>query len=82
MKTDLKFANSNIKLLIKYHDWTQETLCKKTGITAVTMKRKLNSSTCKWSMMEATSIANAFEMTVQDIFFTKMVPKCNKETVS
>jgi DNA-binding XRE family transcriptional regulator len=80
MKNELKFANSNIKLLLEYKGWTQVTLCKKTGITPITMQRKLNSKVPKWSMLEAVSIANAFDMSVHEIFFTQLVPKCNKES--
>jgi lambda repressor-like predicted transcriptional regulator len=79
VENELKYANSNIKLLLEYNNWTQAILCKKTGITPVTMRRKLNSKIPKWSMLEAVSIANAFGMTVQEIFLTKLVPKCNKE---
>lgn len=77
MSNELKNANNNIKLLIKYNKWTQEILCKKTGITPVTMRRRLNNKVPTWSMMEAVSIAKAFNLTVNDIFFTCMVPKCN-----
>ena len=80
MENDLKFANDNIKLLLKYKGWTQAILCKKSGITPVTMQRKLNNKSPKWSMLEAVSIANAFGMTVQEIFFTRLIPKCNKES--
>ena len=79
MSNELKNANNNIKLLIKYNKWTQEILCKKTGITPVTMRRRLNNKVPTWSMMEAVSIAKAFNLTVNDIFFTCMVPKGNKE---
>ncbi|MFL0251374.1 helix-turn-helix domain-containing protein [Clostridium neuense] len=77
MKNDLSHANKNIKLLLKYKNWTQATLCKKTGITDITMQRRLNSRVPKWSMLEAVSIANAFGLSVNDIFFTRMIPKCN-----
>ena len=77
MKNDLKDANNNIKLLIQFNKWTQATLCKKTGITPVTMRRRLNSKVSTWSMMEAVSIAKAFNLPVNDIFFTCMIPKCN-----
>lgn|GEM_PF-4619486 len=81
MKNDLKNANDNIKLLIKFNKWTQITLCKKTGITPVTMRRRLNSKVSTWSMMEAVSIAKAFNLPVNDIFFTCLVPKCNNTDV-
>ena len=79
MKNDMKNANNNIKLLIKYKGWTQIILCKKTGITPITMRRRLNSKVSTWSMLEAVNIAKAFNLTVSDIFFTSMVPKCNEE---
>jgi transcriptional regulator with XRE-family HTH domain len=82
MVNDLKYANNNIKLLIKYKGWTQNILCAKTGITPITMRRRLSSKTPSWSMLEAVSISKAFGMSVNDIFFTRMVPKCNKEEVS
>lgn len=81
MENSLKYANNNIKLLIKYKGWTQIILCKKTGITPITMRRRLNSKISTWSMTEAVSIAKAFNSTVNDIFFSCMVPKCNKEVV-
>ena len=81
MNNDLKHANNNIKLLIKYNEWTQATLCKKTGITPVTMRRRLNSKVSTWSMLEAVSIAKAFNSSVGDIFFTCMVPKCNTKEI-
>ena len=79
MSIDLSHANNNIKLLLKYKNWTQATLCKKTGITAITMQRRLNSVVPKWTMIEAVSVAKAFNVPVEEIFFTCMVPKCNKE---
>jgi DNA-binding XRE family transcriptional regulator len=77
MKNNLQYANDNIKLMIKYKSWTQNTLSKKTGITPITMQRRLNSKVPKWTMLEAVSIANAFNVSVSDIFFTHMIPKCN-----
>ena len=79
MNNVLKYANNNIKLLLKYKNWTQKDLCKKTGITNITMQRRLNSKIPKWSMLEAVSIAKAFDSSVNDIFFIQMVPKGNKE---
>lgn len=78
MKNDLRNANNNIKLLIKYKGWTQAILCKKTGITTITMRRRLNSKVPTWSMLEAVSVAKALNLSVNDIFFTCMVPKCNE----
>jgi len=77
LNNDLKNANDNIKLLMKFKKWTQATLCKKTGITPVTMRRRLSSKISTWSMMEAVSISKAFNLPVNDIFFTCMIPKCN-----
>jgi lambda repressor-like predicted transcriptional regulator len=77
MNNDLKYANDNIKLILKHKGWTQAMLCKKTGITPITMQRKLNSKTPKWSMLEGVNIANALGMTVNEIFFTRLIPKCN-----
>ena len=77
MNSDLKHANDNIKLLIKYKGWTQAVLCKKTGITPVTMQRRLNGKISTWSMIEAVNISKAFNIPVNDIFFTSMIPKCN-----
>lgn len=82
MENDLKYASDNIKLLIKYKGWTQSILCKKTGITPVTMRRRLNNKVPNWSMTEAVSIAKAFNLSVSDIFFTRMIPRCNKEIAS
>lgn len=79
MRNDLSHANENIKLMIKYKGWTQAILCKKTGITDITLKRRLSSKIPKWSMLEAVSISNAFGLSVNDIFFTRMVPKGNNE---
>lgn len=81
MNNNLKYANDNIKLLIKYKGWTQTILCKKTGITPITMRRRLNSKIPTWSMIEAVSISKAFNLTVNDIFFNCMVPKCNKVVI-
>lgn len=74
-ENDFRYANDNIKLLIKYKGWTQATLCKKTGMTSITMQRRLNSKISTWTIPEAASIATAFDLTVNDIFFTHMMPK-------
>jgi transcriptional regulator with XRE-family HTH domain len=79
MAKDLMYANDNIKLLLKYKNWTQLTLCKKTGMTSVTLQRRLNSKIPKWTMLEASSIAKVFGLSVEEIFFNPMVPKCNKQ---
>ncbi|OOM74567.1 hypothetical protein CLPUN_38080 [Clostridium puniceum] len=77
MEKDLKYAKDNIKLLLKYKKWTQSILCKKTGMTHITLQRRLSSKIPKWTMLEAASIASAFGLSVEEIFFTPMVPKCN-----
>jgi len=79
MINDLKYANENIKLLLKYKRWTQAMLCKKTGITTVTMQRRLNNKVPNWTMMEGVTVAKAFGQSVNDIFFTRMVPKGNSD---
>lgn len=75
----LKYANDNIRLLLNYKNWTQTTLSKKTGISEVTLRRRLNSDIPKWTMLEAVSIAEVLGENVNNIFFTKMIPKGNKE---
>ncbi|MBV4429050.1 helix-turn-helix domain-containing protein [Clostridium tyrobutyricum] len=72
MVNELKYANSNIKLILKYKGWTQKDLCKKTGMTHITMQRKLNNKIPKWSMLEGVSIARALGLPVNDVFFTKI----------
>lgn len=79
MEYKMKHANDNIKLLLKFKGWTQNTLCKKTGITQVTMRRRLNSGIPTWSLVEAVSIAKAFDTPLNDIFFTRMTPIGNKQ---
>lgn len=79
---ELRHANENIKLLMQYKGWTYSTLCKKTGISMVTMRRRLNSEIPKWTMLEAVSIAKAFDVAVDSIFFARMIPKSNKEEVN
>lgn len=78
MLNDLKYANANIRLLLKYNNWTQGVLCNKTGMSQITLQRRLNSKIPKWTMLEATSIAKAFGLSVEDIFFTRMIPKGNR----
>lgn len=74
---DFKYANDNIKLLLKFKGWKHEDLCKKTGLTPHTLMRRLKDSS-KWSMLEATSVAKAFNVSVEELFFTRMVPNSNK----
>lgn len=80
MVNDLRYANDNIRLLLKYKNWTQIDLCKKTGMTHITLQRRLNGKIAKWTMLEASSVASAFGLSVGEIFFTRMIPKCNKES--
>ena len=79
IKNSLMYANDNIKLLLKYNNWTQAILCKKTGMTNVTLQRRLNNKIPKWTMLEASSVAIAFGFSVEEIFFTRMIPKCNND---
>lgn len=74
----LKYANDNIRLLLKYKNWTQTTLSKKTGIAEVTIRRRLNAKVPKWTLLEAVSIAEVLGDTVNNIFFTRMIPKSNR----
>lgn len=74
---DMRYASDNIKLLLKFKGWTHETLCKKTGISLVTLRRRLKSNS-GWSMLEAVSIARAFNVSVNELFFTRMLPVGNK----
>jgi transcriptional regulator with XRE-family HTH domain len=71
-----KYASDNIKLLLQFKKWTQDILCKKSGITQVTLRRRLKNNS-GWSMIEATSIARAFNVTVNELFFTRMMPNGN-----
>lgn len=77
---DMRYANSNIKLLLNFKEWTQADLCKKTGITPITMRRRLNGKTPKWTMLEAISVSNAFGKSVHEVFFTHMIPSGNKDS--
>lgn len=78
---DFKYASDNIKLLLKFKKWTQETLCKKTGITPVTLRRRLKSNS-GWTMLEAVSIAKALNVSVNELFFTRMIPNGNNKEIS
>ncbi len=73
-----KYASDNIKLLLNFKRWTQGTLCKKTGIALVTLRRKLKSNS-GWTMLEGLSIAKAFGITVEELYFTQMIPNGNKD---
>jgi DNA-binding XRE family transcriptional regulator len=75
---DYKHASNNIKLLLRFKAWTQGTLCKKTGITPVTLRRRLKDNS-GWTMMEAANIAKTFNVTVQELFFTQMIPNGTNE---
>jgi transcriptional regulator with XRE-family HTH domain len=71
-----KYASDNIKLLLQFKKWTQGVLCKKSGVTQVTLRRRLQSNS-GWSMIEACSISRAFNVTVNELFFTRMMPNGN-----
>lgn len=75
----MRHASSNIKLLLSFKKWTQADLCKKTGISEITMRRRLNGKRPNWSMMEAIEISHAFGKSVDEVFFTQMIPSGNKE---
>ena len=71
-----KHASDNIKLLLSFKDWSQETLAKKSGISIATLKRKLRNN--GWTLLEATAIANALGVSVEELFFTRMIPNSTK----
>lgn len=71
-----KYASDNIKLILQFKKWTQGTLCKKSGITQVTLRRRLKDNV-NWTMLEAVSIAQAFNMSVEEVFFTQLIPNGN-----
>ena len=79
MVNELKYASANIKLLLMSKGWTQGILCKKTGMTPITMHRRLNEDSSKWTMTEAINVSKALGVPIQDIFFTIMVPTCNTD---
>lgn len=79
MAENFQYASDNIKLLLKFKGWTQDTLCKKTGISLVTLRRRLKTNS-GWSMLEAVSIAKALNSSVQEIFFSRLIPNGSKET--
>lgn len=72
-----KYASDNVKLLLRFKKWTQAVLCKKTGITPVTLMRRLKDNR-GWTMLEAVSISKAFGVSVDELFFTQMMPNGNK----
>lgn len=72
-----KYASDNIRLLLQFKGWTQKVLCAKSGITQITLRRRLKDNT-GWTLLEATSIAKAFGKNVEEVFFTHMVPNGNK----
>jgi len=77
---NFKYASDNIKLILGFKNWTHDVLCKKTGISLITLRRRLKSNN-GWSMTEACAIANAFGMTVQELFFTRLIPNGNSNNV-
>ncbi|MDD5022406.1 MAG: helix-turn-helix transcriptional regulator [Endomicrobiaceae bacterium] len=74
MQDTYKYANNNIKLLLKFKNWTQDELCKRTGISKITLQRRLRGTGSEWDLSEAISIAKAFKTPVKDIFFTRLIP--------
>jgi transcriptional regulator with XRE-family HTH domain len=72
-----KYASDNIKLLLRFKKWTQAVLCKKTGITMVTLMRRLKDNK-GWTMLEAVNISRAFGVSVDELFFTQMIPNGNE----
>jgi transcriptional regulator with XRE-family HTH domain len=82
MTDTFKYANDNIKLLLKFKGWTQSELCKKTGITQVTLARRFSGTGSKWNLEESLAIARVFNMSVNDIFFTRLIPNGSKTELS
>ena len=70
---NFKHASDNIKLLLSFKNWSQETLAKKSGISIATLKRKLRNNN-GWTLLEATAIAHALGVSVEELFFTQLVP--------
>lgn len=77
INNSFKFANDNIKLLLKFRGMTQELLCKKTGISKVTLMRRLSGTGGNWTMLEGVSISKALNVSVNELFFTQMIPNSN-----
>jgi DNA-binding XRE family transcriptional regulator len=77
-ENSFKYASDNIKLVLGFKQWTQAVLCKKTGITLVTLQRRLRENS-GWSLTEAVTIAKAFNLSVNELFFTRMIPNGNTE---
>ena len=73
-ENSFKHANNNIKLLLQFKGWTQNNLCKKTGITPITLRRRLSGDGANWTMLEAVSVSKALNVSVNELFFTRMVP--------
>lgn len=80
-ENSFKYASDNIKLLLRFKNWTQGVLCKKTGITQVTLRRRLKENTA-WTMLEAVSISKVLGVSVNELFFTRMMPNGNKDESS
>lgn len=78
-ENSFKYASDNIKLCLGFKHWTQAILCKKTGITPITLQRRLRDNS-GWTLLEAVTIAKAFGLTVNELFFTRMVPNGNSNT--
>lgn len=75
---DLRYANENIKLLLKFRKMTQDELCRKTGITPVTFRRRLSSNPPEWTMQEGVAIGKALGISVSELFFDQLVPMLSK----
>jgi hypothetical protein len=77
-ENSFKYASDNIKLVLGFKQITQAVLCKKTGMTLVTLQRRLRENS-GWSMLEAVTIAKVLELSVNELFFTRMIPNGNTE---
>lgn len=74
--SEFKHATDNIRLLLSYKGWTQETLSKKSGISFATLKRRLKTNE-GWTLSEAVLIGKAFGIPASELFFTRMVPNAS-----
>lgn len=78
MENVFKYASGNIRLLLQYKGWTCGKLAETIGISEVTLRRRLNAKSITWKMTEATAISRALGASVNDIFFSRMLPIGNK----
>ncbi|HEX9059530.1 MAG TPA: hypothetical protein VF941_05065 [Clostridia bacterium] len=72
-ENNYKYANDNIKLVLKFKGWTHKKLCEKSGMEMHTLQRRLKDIR-GWSMTEGICIAKALGVPVCELFFTRMVP--------